>query len=317
MAKNSKIEWTDHTANLWWGCQKVHSGCDHCYAEALDNRWSGNHWGPKTTRRPIKGVWTDLARFQKEASESGTTARVFVGSMMDIFEKPMPLDDGNGGQMSGSDTGHLRSMLFQQIGSGLYPNLIFLFLTKRPGNILKMIPDRWRYAPPKNIMYGTSIVDQETAERMVPELLQVPGKHFLSMEPLLGPVNLRQLKRMTGTGQKTLNSLTGIEHFDDIDTSKHNTWAGKVDWVIVGGESGHHARPMHPDWVRSILTQCTRAETPFFFKQWGEWIRTPVPVPKVEAKFISPHTYFSRVGKKDAGRVLDGETWNQLPIINQ
>lgn len=234
MAQNSKIEWTHHTANLWWGCTEVHEGCDNCYARVLDNRWSSiSHWGNDTFRRPIKSVWKDLARYQRIAQEKGEMHRVFVGSMMDIFEKPMTVI-GDGGVQE-NHTGELRSKLFGQIDAGHYPNLIFLFLTKRPSNINKYIPERWKLHPPENVMFGTSPVNPATYKTLTLQLLGVMGKRFLSIEPQLAeiePININLF-----------------------------------DWVIVGGESGAKKRPFDCDWARKIRDACARTGVPFFMKQ--------------------------------------------------
>lgn len=304
MAENSKIEWTHHTANLWWGCQKVHAGCDNCYAENLDKRWGGDHWGPHTTRRAIKGVFSDLLSYQRKAAAAGEVHRVFVGSMMDIFEKPMPLVDIKGNfilndDRSNMDTGQLRDQLFEKVSLDYYPNLLFLLLTKRPGNIMKYIPNEWKGNPPMNVMYGTSPVNQETADDMIPKLLAVPGKHFLSCEPLLGPINLKsQLIRFD----------SGTLKYPAIGYS--SAFNHQIDWAIVGGESGQHARPMHPGWARDLRDQCEAAGVPFFFKQWGEYAFNP----NYTSYPGSKEQQFIKVGKKDAGRLLDGKQHSQFPV---
>jgi protein gp37 len=244
MAQNSKIEWTHHTANLWHGCTKVHEGCDNCYAEALAKRFGSDIWGNDKPRKEIKSVWKDLAKYQKLAKEAGEMHRVFVGSMMDIFEKPMPL--------IGSDllTGIIRSDFFTNIDNGLYPNLIFLLLTKRPSNINKYIPESWKSNPPANVMFGTSPVNQQTFNKLVPQLLEVNGKHFLSIEPQLGPIEFSDVtKRSDALAQLGKKALNGI------------------DWVIQGGESGHHKRPFNLEWAYSMKKQCEAAGVPYFFKQ--------------------------------------------------
>ena len=96
MAQDSKIEWCHHTANLWWGCTKVHAGCDHCYAETLSHRWGQDVWGNDKPRRLINVVWNDLRKFQNKAKQANAIHRVFVGSMMDIFEKEMPVGNAAG-----------------------------------------------------------------------------------------------------------------------------------------------------------------------------------------------------------------------------
>lgn len=243
MAENSKIEWTHHTANLWWGCTKVHEGCDNCYAETLSNRWGNDVWGNDKPRKEIKGVWNDLAKYQKLAAEAGQMHRVFVGSMMDIFEKPMMLVDSKGVELM-EDTGYLRNMLFENITNQCYPNLMFLLLTKRPSNINKYIPESWKENPPPNVMFGTSPVNQETCDKLIPQLLEVKGKHFLSVEPQLDHIGLKA---------KWL-----IGNFD---------LQGQIDWVIQGGESGHHKRPFDLSWAKSLKEQCEATNTPYFFKQ--------------------------------------------------
>ena len=162
MGTETKIGWTDHTANTHWGCQEVHAGCDHCYARTWDKRMGGAHWGAHAPRRAIKSVWSDLEKWQKAAQAEGVQRRVFCGSMMDIFEVSKPLVDAKGNALPG-ETAHLRARLFDQVVPAS-PNLLFLFLTKRPQNIAKMIPNTWTLNPPANVMYGYSAVDQQTAE---------------------------------------------------------------------------------------------------------------------------------------------------------
>lgn len=235
MAENSKIEWTDHTLNLWWGCTKVHTGCRNCYAETLSKRWGNDVWGEDKSRKGIESAFPDLKKYQRQAEAENKMVKIFCGSMMDIFEKPKilinPTRHSEGWTIN--RTAGLRQRLFEEISTGEYNNLIFLFLTKRPDQIASG-------NPPKNVWFGTSISDQETADIYVDQLRSNKKDNlFLSIEPQVGPIN-------------SLN-LDGIK------------------WVICGGESGHNARPMHPDWVRSIRDQCKEANVPFFFKQWGEY----------------------------------------------
>jgi protein gp37 len=252
MATNSKISWTKHTGNLWWGCVEVHAGCDHCYARAWDKRHGGDHWGAPavTSRRPIKSVWTDLSKWQKSAEIGQRRDAVFVGSMMDIFERPVGLDDLPDGYGFGPfqeedddladvvSTGSLRKIFMERVVPTC-PNLFFLLLTKRPQNILRMIPPVWASkAWPANVMVGCSPVTQETVDRDVAALVEVPGQRFLSVEPLLEAVNLRR-------------------------------FLDRIDWVIVGGESGYGARPLETAWVLDIVDQCKTAGVPVFVKQMG------------------------------------------------
>jgi len=257
MAQNSKIEWTHHTANLWHGCTEVHAGCDNCYARVQNHHWhpENSNWGNNVPRLKIKSVWKDLDKYQRLAKEAGEMHRVFVGSMMDIFEKPMNVVDAKGNQVycnSSStwktNTGLLRDEFFNNIDLQMYENLMFLLLTKRPSNINKYIPEHWKEEPPKNVMFGTSPVDRETAEKLVLQLLEVNGKRFLSIEPQLGPINLYPLLELT----------------KDARTGKPGS---AIDWIIQGGESGHHKRPFNLQWAYDMKAHCERANVPYFFKQ--------------------------------------------------
>ncbi len=242
MGKDSKIEWTVHTANLIHGCTKVHEGCQNCYAEALSHRWGNDVWGNDKPRKEIKSVWADFAKYQKLAKQAGEVHRVFVGSMMDIFEKPMPLIDSKGNSLD-YDSGSLRDRFFNEVIPNS-PNLMFLLLTKRPSNINKYIPESWKLNPPDNVMFGTSPVNQETTDKLVSQLLQVKGMLFLSVEPMLDKIDLTQYLCVS----------------DDFGFKK-------IRQVIVGGESGHHKRPFNSDWARLIRDDCKENKVPFFMKQ--------------------------------------------------
>lgn len=242
MAQNSKIEWTTHTSNTWWGCSVVHSGCDNCYAEALSHRFGDDIWGNNKPRKAIKSVFNDIKKYQELAKKSGEIHRVFVGSMMDIFEKPMPLIDSKGNKLS-YGTDKLRNILFDEIIPQC-PDLLFLLLTKRPSNINKYIPYSWQNKSPDNVMFGTSPVNQETLKTLLNHLLQVKGKRFLSIEPQLSEIKL--------------GNLSGI------------------DWIIQGGESGHHKRPFDISWARQMRDECKQLNIPYFFKQ----IDKIQPIPK-------------------------------------
>lgn len=230
MGKNSKIEWTDHTVNLWWGCTKVHEGCDNCYAEALSKRFGDEVWGNEVPRREIKSAFKNLDLYQRQAEQMGTVKKVFIGSMMDIFEKPMPIIGKS------YDTGGLRAALFDRIVRNDYPNLIFLLLTKRPSNINKYLPSEWILRkPPSNVWFGTSVVNMKTFKTLIPQLLNVDGNRFISMEPQL-------------------------EVIEQVDLRG-------IDWVIQGGESGHYKRPFKIEWADKMRYGCYEQEVPYFFKQ--------------------------------------------------
>lgn len=241
MAENSKIEWTDHTVNLWWGCSKVHTGCKNCYAESLSHRFGDNVWGENTKRKRIKSAFKDLDKYQKQASKENKKLKIFCGSMMDIFENNKLLINPT---ESYPDTNSLRFELFDRISKGKYDNLIFLFLTKRPLNIYNIAPVSWFSAAPKNVWFGTSISDQQTANIYVNELRKFSNNNlFLSVEPQIGGIYAIDLKG--------------------------------IDWVIQGGESGNKKRPFKVDWAKLMRDFCKWQKTPFFFKQIDK--KTPIP----------------------------------------
>ncbi len=234
---NSKIEWTDDTANLWHGCTKVNEGCRNCYAANLSRRYGRNIWGTSKPRLKIMSFENELNKYQRLATEDGNIRRVFVGSMMDIFEESKPLIDNHSKTLEVT-SGDLRQKFFQNITDGMYSNLDFLFLTKRPGNINRFIPELWKTNPQENVMFGTSVVNQSTANNLIAQLIKVNGRRFLSVEP--------QLDRLT---------LLPWLH------------PKLIDWVIVGGESGPGRRPFNTDWARHLRNECNVTGTAFFFKQ--------------------------------------------------
>lgn len=220
----SKIEWTDYTFNPWIGCVKVSDGCKNCYAEMWAERYPKwrNTWGVDGERiKTSDAYWRKPLTWNAQAKAEGKQRKVFCGSLCDIFEER-------------EDLIAYRDDLFDLIART--PNLDWLLLTKRPENIMDMTPIIWEDDWPDNVWIGTSVENQEQADRRVPELLKAPASvRFLSAEPLLGPIE-----------------------FSDLDG---------IDWVIVGGESGPNKRPFHIEWAEDILAQCRFADVPFFFKQ--------------------------------------------------
>ena len=273
MGKDTKIEWCDHTINLWWGCTKVHTGCDNCYAENTAHRWGNDVWGNDKPRKEIKKAFPMLAKLNKEAKEQGVKQTVFIGSMMDIFEKPMPLIGSNGDKITelGSGgyrelkTANLRDRLFDKINNQEFENLIFLFLTKRPPNIAKFIPEKWKENPPKNVWFGTSISNQKTADDLVFSLMKnapAKAKRFLSIEPQIDSISLTNIKL---PNEHILNALTGNISFPYGQCKEYESQ--KINWIIQGGESGNKKRPFKTEWAYLLKTQCARAGIPYFFKQ--------------------------------------------------
>jgi protein gp37 len=317
MAENSKIEWTDHTFNPWVGCTKVSPGCDHCYAETrMDTRLHRVQWGAGQPRSRTK-TWGDPKKWNgaHEAfyAQHGRRQRVFCASLADVFDNEAPTI--------------WRVELLALIAA--CENLDWLLLTKRIGNAKRLIEDaaheaRERGMPavatglfgwlngdaPSNVWLGATVVNQEEADRDIPKLLATPAAvRFLSMEPLLGPVELAD------------NWLYGA-----------GTDEPRLDWVIVGGESGPGARPMHPDWPRGLRDQCEAAGVPFLFKQVGSAVPVETDVDCDHGATVYPlddslelpgerhrvHTaangqLFVRIDKKAAGRLLDGVTHDGFP----
>ena len=246
MVEGSKIEWTDHTFNPWIGCQKVAPECDHCYAESQNQRWhNGANWGPKAPRkRTASAYWRAPLRWNAAAdafaAEHGRRQRVFCASLADVFDNAVPPE--------------WRSDLWALIEAT--PQIDWLLLTKRAGNIAKMLPDSWG-AGWANVALGVTAGTLATAKRDIPILQATPAaRRFVSMEPLLERVDICEELGIWW------NQTTG-QWVRERDHGLHQ--------IIVGGESGTGARPMHPEWAKSLRDQAAAAEVPFLFKQWGEW----------------------------------------------
>lgn len=241
MSANSKIEWTHHTYNPWWGCIEVSPACDNCYARTFAKRTGHQVWGAagETPRRFFGPKhWAEPLKWDAAAKAAGERHRVFCASMADVFEQNADLDAE-------------RERLWALIGET--PNLDWLLLTKRPQNIRRMVPRYWLESPRPNVWYGTTVENQHYADQRIPILLAVPAVvRFLSMEPLLGPVDLERF----------------LVRYDSVHGEPWMS-RGDLHWVITGGESGPHFRPADPDWYRSLRDQCVEAGVAFFFKQWS------------------------------------------------
>ncbi|ACL58708.1 phage Gp37/Gp68 family protein [Methylobacterium nodulans] len=297
MAENSKIEWCHHTFNPWVGCTRISPACDHCYAEAWAKRTGQPHLWTGERRRTSASNWQQPLKWDRAAAAAGERHRVFCASLADFFDNQVP-------SRWRDDAWHLINQT---------PHLDWMLLTKRPQNIAKMLPGPAIGAPAwgegwPNVWLGTTIEDRARL-RNLEALRAVPARvRFLSCEPLLEDL-----------GQV---DLTGIH------------------LVIVGGESGPGARPMHPDWARSLRDQCQTAGVAFHFKQHGhyaevspedhhrDYIRAangkgPWPFDRVvdrdgtvlpgDSMCIGTRVYMRPMGKKAAGRLLDGRTWDQMP----
>lgn len=252
MGERSGIEWTDATVNFWWGCTKVGPGCDFCYAETTDKRYGGAHWGLNAPRRKIKGAVALIHKLDNYYAGWAADAICAVGNAK-FFRLPVPKL-------------MIRQRVFIQSMSDLFDievdlpwfeeawahieacnRLYIQIVTKRISAVEKRLSAIGSTVWPEHAGLLITVVNQQEADRDIPRLLALKAKLGipwvgLSVEPMLG------------------NIIIPPE------------WLVKIDQVICGGESGPKARPMHPDWARSLRDQCAAAGVPFFFKQWGEWL---------------------------------------------
>jgi protein gp37 len=307
MAEGTHIEWCDSTFNPWLGCTKLSMACDHCYAEAWANRYGQVEWGNAPRKLTSAGYWRQPLKWQRDAAafaaEHGRRRRVFCASLADVFDNQVDPE--------------WRVRLWTLIAET--PDLDWLLLTKRPQNITKMLPPDWGKGWP-NVWLGTTIENQEEADRRIPEFLAVPAVvHFLSCEPLLGPLQLRSIRIAGEPHGEVHNPLSGY--------SSATPWGliakkipdrfglGRIDWVIAGGESGPEARPSHPDWFRELRDQCAAAYVPFLFKQWGEFVSVSEVAGSGDHFKFADGATVRKIGKKAAGRLLDGIEHNAFPGV--
>ena len=317
MSEDTAISWTHHTFNPWSGCAKVSAGCAHCYAADLPpamRRFA--EWGANGTRIPAsESYWKEPLKWARKAAAAGERRRVFCASVADVFEDRADLDA-------------YRERLWALIKAT--PELDWLLLTKRPERMAAWAETHeW----PVNAWAGTSVEDQKAADERIPRLLRIPARvRFLSMEPLLGPVDL-----LKWTQRHAVNQYDDCTNWcRRCAAAREGGWLpdAEIGWVIVGGESGRHARPMHPDWVRSIRDQCANAGVPFHFKQFGEWApvgtagnwHSAQDVPGVAHTWVMPdggcgqgpkQHRMAKVGKHAAGRTLDGRIWDEFPAVDR
>ncbi len=295
-----KIEWTDATWNPVTGCTPISPGCANCYAKRMSKRLAGRGGYPADD--PFR-VTLHMDK-QDEPLKWKKPRRVFVCSMGDLFHKDVP-------------TKFIIDCL--SIMAEGYQHT-FMLLTKRPKRMMEILShstvacDTWLQTsrgvnaepapwPLPNVWIGVTAENQEQANKRIPILLQTPAVvRFVSVEPMLGPVSFRWALWEPMKPNSINNQYDGLR---------------RLDWIICGGETGPGARPMHPDWVRSLRDQCQEAGVPFFFKQWGEWTaRCPQSISLANREMAFRHgTTFYKVGKKAAGRLLDSVEWSQYPEV--
>ena len=354
---DTSIEWTrgnDGTAGRTWnpttGCDRVSAGCDHCYAMTMAKRLKGmgsakyqNDGDPRTSG-PGFGltVHEDALR---DPLKWRKPSKVFVNSMSDLFHADVPDE--------------FLAKVFAVMAAA--PQHTFQILTKRHARMRSLLNSPqfaeqmagematlWNVdhvaplqGPLPNVWLGVSVEDQKWADVRIPALLDTPAAvRFLSCEPLLGPVKLPFIDEVDGCTCGGYGEPYYV-HERGCGLEPGPAYGG-LHWVIVGGESGPGARPMHPDWPRSLRDQCQMAGVPFFFKQHGAWAPWASHLEGEDGPgdtFVNPdgetgHVWFnenlgyptnyagpwgessqivSRVGKKRAGRLLDGRTWDEFP----
>ena len=287
MAENSAISWTRHTWNPWMGCTKVSPACDGCYAEALmEKRYGKVQWGNHPRIRTGAHTWNDPMRWQRQAEKDGDRPFVFCASLADIFDNQVDPQ--------------WRVDAFDVMRKT--PRLVYLLLTKRPQNIVRLADAAGGL--PENAAIGTTVEDQKRADINLPALQVAkielsPLFTFGSFEPLLGPIIIRP--------------------------------AFMPDWIITGGETdqgGHKARPTHPDWFRMLRDQAADAGVPFHHKQNGEWLAWGQVMADGTENYLSygkqPDFFrqqggeiFSKVKKARSGRMLDGVTHDAFPEVRR
>lgn len=260
MGTSTAIAWTDHTFQPWMGCSHVSPGCDNCYAETLGKRTGRVQWGDQAERVTMsEGYWRNPTKWNRQAEAEGQPHLVFCASMADVFEDRPELVP-------------LRARLVDVIAGT--PELIWLLLTKRPENVMALIPVEWCGRWPDNVWIGTTVEDQERADERIPVLAEIPAPvRFLSCEPLLGAVDLSPwlgLEWMDALGDA--GAPFSFRGEGGWGREMFATVAGHVPpihWVIAGGESGPGHRPLNFDHARDLRDQCRAAEVPYFFKQVG------------------------------------------------
>lgn len=255
MSKNTKIEWATHSWSPWRGCTKVSPGCANCYAEKLSHRNPAvlGEWG-RGKPRVLSKSWGDPIRWDAEAAKTGARPRVFP-SLCDWLDEEVPV---------------------LWLGRFLYlisetPNIDWLLLTKRPELFIRRMADaadetmpgagfggRWLDGnAPHNVWFGVSVEDQQRAEERIPLLLEIPARiRWLSVEPLLGPVNVGRWCRPRWSGKLSERGTRPLE-------------SECLDWVVIGGESGPKSRLCNVGWIEDIIGQCKGAGVPVFVKQLG------------------------------------------------
>jgi protein gp37 len=302
MADKSGIEWTEASWNPIAGCGVLSPGCTNCYAmrEAGGRLRSSAKFAGLTQPSKAGPVWTGEVRLWEPALDQplrwAKPRRIFVNSMSDLFHESVPHE--------------WIARIFAVMRDA--PQHTYQILTKRAErqrDFMQWWVMQHVEQPPSNWWLGVSCEDQPRANLRIPQLLATwAAVRWISAEPLLGPVDV--MRWLTQRNVYRGDTVSGFLDYTEA-----------LDWVVIGGESGPGARPMHPDWARSIRDQCQAAGVPFFFKQWGEWMFDERVGQKLMRADDQPHPIderwsMIRVGKKAAGRELDGRTWDDCPLVS-
>ncbi|MDD7813660.1 phage Gp37/Gp68 family protein [Mycobacterium sp. CSUR Q5927] len=337
MADHTTIEWTDATWNPVTGCTEVSPGCDHCYAKTIAERFRGTpgHYfehGFDVQLRPDK---LDLPlRWRRPR-------RVFVNSMSDLFHEQVPdayiarvfavMADAERHTFQVLTKRHARMRAL--LSSNEFQDAVLYHSCHVGEGWNGYETTTWQW-PLSNVWLGVSTENQRWADIRIPALLDTPAAvRWISAEPLLGPIDLRAWAApvistcdpVTAEDGPFLAAV-GRAACRKVAADLGEPIPAFLDWVVVGGESGRGARPMHPDWTRSLRDQCQAAGVPFLFKQWGEWAPVNHRDPTLDGQVSIPYRpgcpdpyplgWVRRVGKKAAGRELDGRTWDQFPAVS-
>ena len=319
MADGTRIEWTDATWNVINGCSVVSPGCTNCYAMRLAGTRLRHHPSRQDLTKDSKAgpVWTGgVSLFEPWLDQPlrwKRPRRIFVCAHGDLFYEAVPDE-------------WIRQVFAIMETAGWH---IFQVLTKRPARAREWLIRNYGHGGAlPNVWLGVSVEDQKRADERIHELRMAPAAvRWISAEPLLGPINLT---RLDATQTLASDCLRGIRVMPDRDREPidGDKPLAPIDWVVVGGESGPGARPMHPTWARALRHQCQAAGVPFLFKQWGDW--SPEP-PKNRPGFGEwldedlesglarrvGDAVMWRIGKKAAGRTLDGRTHDAYPETEQ
>ena len=319
------IEWLQRPGTIGesWspitGCSPVSEGCRNCWAKRMSYRLAGRAGYPEAPHQFDVTLHPDRLDQPLRWKKPRT---VFVVSMGDLFH----------GDVEWTYMADVWDVMAET------PQHTYLVLTKRPQNALEFMMDFYLPSPYykgavlPNVWLGVTAETQEMADERIPILLQIPAAvRFVSVEPCLSAVDLeRWLVSCEGCGNQ--GSTGYITRYDDqlCRACSKGAEGPSLDWTIVGGESGPGARPMHPDWAKGLRNQCQEAGTPYFFKQWGAWFprsqwehNPELVLPDDEECLRNGATLFitsdisHRVGKKAAGRLLDGRQWNEWPEVTR